>query len=257
MLLKNKVALITGGTNGIGRASAERFAGEGARVVVCGRNEDRGRDTEATIRQSGGDALFIKADVGLMDDVRRLVDTTFDTYGQIDVIFSNAGIYGMRGSAVDINEEDWDRVLAVNLKAAWMLAHCAFPRMLEAGGGVMLLCGSVHSKRGYANYCAYQTTKGGLLSLTRSLAADFAPEIRVNCLLPGAFITGLWDDVPPDVIQQGAKFCAMQRNGRLSEIADAALFLASDMSSFMTGTELLVDGGLISIIRKYQQPTQT
>ena len=109
----------------------------------------------------------------------------------------------------------------------------------------MILCGSVHSKRGYANYCAYQTTKGGLLSLTRSLAADFAPKIRVNCLLPGAFITGLWDDVPPDVIEHSAKFCAMQRNGKLSEIADAALFLASDMSSFMTGTDLLVDGGLI------------
>ena len=255
MMLANKVALITGGTNGIGRAAAERFAKEGARVVVCGRNEDRGKETEAAIRKAGGEALYVATDVGLMKDVKRLVDAAYDTYGKIDIIFSNAGIYGMRGSAVDITEEDWDRVLAVNLKAAWMLAHCAFPRMLEAGGGVMLICGSVHSKRGYANYCAYQTTKGGLLSLTRSLAADFAPDIRVNCLLPGAFITGLWDDVPQETIEHSAKFCAMQRNGKLREIADAALFLASDMSSFVTGTELLVDGGLTSIIRKYQQKT--
>ncbi len=253
MLLENKVALITGGTNGIGRASAESFAREGAKVVFCGRNEERGHEVEQGIREAGGEALFVKVDVGKMADVQTLVDAALRKFDRIDVIFSNAGIYGMRGSATDITEEDWDRVIGVNLKAAWMLAHCAFPRMLKDGGGVMIICGSVHSKRGYAGYCAYQTTKGGLLSLTRSLAADFCPKIRVNCLLPGAFITGLWDDVPPDVREHSAKFCPMQRNGDLREIADAALFLASDMSSYMTGTELLVDGGLISIIQKYKK----
>ena len=253
MLLKNKVALITGATSGIGRASAELFAKEGAQVVVGGRNEERGREVEEKIRNEGGDALFVKADVGYMDEVHRMVEIGKKQYGRLDILFSNAGIYGMKGSAVEITEEDWDRVIAVNLKAAWMLAHCAIPDMLKQGGGVVILDGSVHSKRGYANYCAYQVTKGGLLSLTRSLAADFAPTIRVNCLLPGAFITGLWDDVPESVRRLSAQFCPMRRNGDLSEIAQAALFLASDMSSYMTGGELVVDGGLISIIQKYQR----
>ena len=253
MLLKDKVALITGATSGIGRASAELFAREGARVVLVGRNEERGREVEETIRKEGGDALFVGADVGYMEQVRHMVETAKQHYGRLDIVFSNAGIYGMKGSAIEITEEDWDRVIAVNLKAAWMVAHCAVPDMLKQGGGVIIIDGSVHSKRGYANYCAYQVTKGGLLSLTRSLAADFAPTIRVNCLLPGAFITGLWEDVPESVREMSAKFCPMQRNGDLSEIAKAALFLASDMSSYMTGAELLVDGGLISIIQKYRR----
>ena len=253
MLLENRVALITGGTNGIGRASAERFAEEGAKVVICGRNDERGQDVVRTIEENGGEALYLRIDVGQMSGIKNLIDATYDRFGKLDVIFSNAGIYGMKGSAVDITEEDFDRVLSVNLKAAWMLAHNAFPRMLGDGGGVMIICGSPHSKRGYANYCAYQTTKGGLAALTRSLGADFAPDIRVNCLIPGAFITGLWDDVPRETIDMSAKFCIMQRNGELREIADAALFLASDMSSFMTGADLVVDGGLINIINKYKK----
>jgi len=253
LLLENKVALITGGSNGIGRASAELFAEEGAKVVFCGRNEQRGREAEEAIKNAGGDALFVQVDVAQVSEIQRLVDITYDTYGKINVIFGNAGIYGMKGSAVDITEEDWDRVIGTNLKHVWALAHCGFPRMLEAGGGVMIVCGSPHSKRGYANYCAYQSTKGGLASLTRSLAADFSPKIRVNCLIPGAFLTGLWDDVPKDVIDMSAKFCIMERNGELHECASAALFLASDMSSFMTGADLVVDGGLINVIKKYKK----
>ena len=251
MLLKEKVALVTGAASGIGRSTAQLFAQEGARVVLVDLNASGGQHAADRILEKKGDAAFVQGDVGKMKDIRKIVDFTVNQYGHLDIIHSNAGIYGMKGSAIDITEEDWDRTLAVNLKAAWMLAHCGIPIMLKQGGGVIVITGSVHSVRGYAGYCAYQTSKGGLLSLTRSLAADFAPTIRVNCVLPGAVITGLWDDVPEDVREQSAQFCALQRNADLNEISQTILFLASDMSSYVTGSQLVVDGGLTSIIRKY------
>lgn len=250
MLLKDRVALITGGASGIGRQGAVTFAREGASVVLVDINESAG---QAAATDIGDQAMFVKADVAKMDDVRHAVEEAEKRFGRLDIVHSNAGIYGMTGSAIDITEEDWDRVISVNLKAAWMLAHCAIPGMLDRGSGVFILTGSVHSIRGYRNYCAYQTTKGGLLSLTRSLAADFAPHVRVNCLLPGPVVTGLWDDVPEEVRQASADFSPLKRNADLEEMGNALLFLASDMSSFMTGAELVVDGGLTAIIDKYKK----
>lgn len=247
MLLAHKVALITGAASGIGRATAQLFAREGARVVVADVNEPGGRETVESIRGVGGDAFFVRADVGKMDEVRALVEAAVDRYGRLDIIHSNAAALVM-GSATEIGEADWNWTLDICLKAAWMLAHYAVPTMLAQGGGVFVITGSVHALRGYAGYTAYQAAKGGLLALTRSLAADYAPTIRANAILPGAVVTGLWDGVSESERERIANMCPLRRNGRPEDIAQAALFLASDMSSYMTGTYLVVDGGLSSII---------
>jgi NAD(P)-dependent dehydrogenase (short-subunit alcohol dehydrogenase family) len=252
MLLEGKVALITGAASGIGRATAKLFAREGAKVAVADINSRGCEETVESIRTASGEAIAITADVGRMDQVRAMVETAYREFGKLDIVLSNAATHVM-GSATEINEHDWDRTLDVCLKATWMLAHCTLPRIVAQGGGVFIITGSVHALRGYAGYAAYQAAKGGLLALTRSLAADFAPTVRVNTILPGAVVTGLWDKVSEEDRRRIAEMCPLRRNGQPEDIAQPALFLASDMSSYMTGTYLIVDGGLTSII---QVPTQ-
>ena len=246
-MLKGKVALITGGGSGIGRATALLFARHGARVLVADINESGGQETVALIRNDSGDSEFAHADVGTMKDVQNMVDTCFARFHQLDIILSNAAAH-VPGNATEIEEEDWDRVQAVSLKATWMIAKCAVPRMLERGGGVIVITGSVHAVRGYAGYAAYQAAKGGLLALTHSLAADYAPSIRVNTILPGAIVTGLWHGVSEAERKRLAAIPPLRRNGVPEDVAQAALFLASDMSSYITGASLVVDGGLTSVI---------
>lgn len=246
-MLKGKVALITGGGSGIGRATAVLFAKQGARVVVADYKEAGGLETVSMIRANSGEAAFVRADVGKMDEVKAMVDACYTRFRRLDIVFSNAAAHVM-GSAIQITEADWDRTQNVCLKATWMIANYAVPRMLEQGGGVIVITGSVHSIRGYAGYTAYQAAKGGLLTMTRSLAADFAPTIRVNIILPGAVVTGLWDGVSEAERERLAAIPPLKRNGMPEDIAQAALFLASDMSSYITGASLVVDGGLTSII---------
>lgn len=246
-LLQDKAALITGAASGIGRATAQLFAREGARVVVADINESGGQETVDGIRAAGGEALFVRADVGRMEDVQALVQTAQDRYGRLDILHSNAFAH-RPGNALEISEADWDWTLSVSLKATWMLAHHTLPGMLAGGGGAIVITGSVHALRGYAGYTAYQAAKGGLLALTRSLAADFAPTIRVNTILPGAIVTGAWANVSQGQLVRVAATCPLKRNGAPEEIAQAALFLASPMSSYMTGTSLVVDGGLTAVI---------
>ena len=246
MLLADKIALITGAASGIGRATAQLFAQQGASVVVADVNAAGGQETVDTIRAAAGEAFFVQCDVGKLGDVEALVQASIDHYGRLDIVHSNAASYVM-GKATEIGEEDWDRTLDACLKATWMLARCAMPHMLAQGGGVFVITGSVHALTGYADYTAYQAAKGGLLALTRALAADYAPNIRVNSILPGAVVTGLWDTISEADRAKIAQMCALKRNGRPEEIAQAALFLASDMSSYMTGSHVVVDGGLSSI----------
>jgi NAD(P)-dependent dehydrogenase (short-subunit alcohol dehydrogenase family) len=231
MLLKDKVALITGGGSGIGAATAKLFAREGANVVVVDVNDAGGQETVRSIQQCSGEAAFFGADVGHMSDVDH----------------SNAAAY-KTGAATEISEEDWDTTQAVCLKATWMIARCALPRMIAHGGGVFVITGSVHAIRGYAKHAAYQAAKGGLAALTRSLAADYAPSVRVNAILPGAVVTGLWTGIPEEERARIAQMCPLGRNGRPEEIAQVALFLASDMSAFMTGSSVVVDGGLTAVM---------
>jgi NAD(P)-dependent dehydrogenase (short-subunit alcohol dehydrogenase family) len=246
-LLQNKVALITGAASGIGRATAQLFARQGAKVAVADINEAGGQETVDSIRGAGGDAIFVRADVGRMDDVRTLVQATHDHYARLDIVHSNAYAHRL-GNALEISEADWDFTLAVCLKATWMLAHHALPIMLAGGGGTIVITGSVHAIRGYANHAAYDAAKGGLLALTRNLAMDFAPTVRVNTILPGAVVTGAWTGASERRMARVAQTCPLKRNGMPEEIAQVALFLASDMSSFMTGTSVVVDGGLTAVI---------
>ncbi len=247
MLLENKVALITGSASGIGRATAELFSRQGARVVVADINETGAAETVENIRKASGEAFFVKTDVGEMASVEAMIKVALDRYNRLDIVHSNAAAYVL-GNATETSEEDWDRTLDVCLKATWMIARVALPHMLANGGGTFVITGSVHSIRGYPLHAAYQASKGGLLALTRSLAADYAPSIRVNAILPGAVETGLWSGFSESDRVKVAKMCPLRRNGQPEDVAQAALFLASDMSDYMTGTYLVVDGGLTSTI---------
>ncbi len=247
MLLQDKVALITGAASGIGRATAQLFSSQGAKVVVADIDGTGAAETVRNIRRGSGEAFSVQADVGRMDSVEAMVGSALDRYGRLDIVHSNAAAYVL-GTASETSEADWDRTLDVCLKATWMIARCALPPMVARGGGTFIITGSVHSIRGYSLHAAYQASKGGLLALTRSLAADYAPSVRVNAILPGAVETGLWKGLSQADRLKIKQMCPLRRNGHPDDIAQAALFLASDMSAYMTGTYLVVDGGLSSII---------
>ncbi|MFZ0036528.1 MAG: SDR family NAD(P)-dependent oxidoreductase [Candidatus Acidiferrales bacterium] len=247
-MLEGKVAIVTGGGSGIGRATSRVFAEHGARVMVADINGAPAAETAASIVAKGGEAISSQTDVGKMADVERMVKETAERWGRLDVIFSNAAGYKL-GSATELSEEDWDRTLDVCLKASWMIAHHAMPFLLRQPGSTFIITGSVHSLRGYAKHVAYQASKGGLLALTRSLAADYAPTVRVNAILPGAVITGIAAHLTESQLEHIAMMCPLQRNSQPEEIGRVALFLASEMSSYMTGTALIVDGGLASVIK--------
>jgi NAD(P)-dependent dehydrogenase (short-subunit alcohol dehydrogenase family) len=251
MLLKNKVAIITGGSSGIGKATANLFAEQGAKIVIGDIDEKGGIATTADINNNSGNAIFVKTDVSKMSEVKTLVHKTIETFGKIDVLHSNAAI-NPKVNALETTEEIWDETLDIGLKATWMLAYNSIPFMTKQGSGVIVITGSVHSIRGYAYNTPYQAAKGGVLALTRSLAADCAPIIRVNVILPGAIETPLWGKlgITSEQAKKSANRCALKRNGQPEEVAQAALFLASDMSSYMTGSEIIVDGGLTSIIQQ-------
>jgi len=247
-LLTDQVALITGAASGIGRATAQLFAREGAAVVLSDINDLDGEAAAAAIRAEGGDAVYVHADVGQMADVKTLVEAAHARYGRLNILHSNA-FAQRRGNALEISEADWDFILAVDLKASWMLAHHALPIMLAGGGGTIVLTGSVHALHGYAGYTAYQAAKGGLLALTRSLAVDFAPIVRVNTVLPGAIVTGAWQGVTEEQMRRVADLCPLKRNADPEEVANVVLFLASRLSSFMTGAHVVVDGGLTAHVK--------
>ena len=248
MLLEGKVALITGSASGIGRATAKLFAAQGAKIVVADINKPGGENTVSDIIDGGGEALFVETDLAKMEDVKSMVDTAMTSFGRLDVIHSNAAAYDM-GTATEIIEDQWDRTISTCLKATWMIAHHAVPLMLTSGGGTFVITGSDHAIRGYPGYAAYQAAKGGLLAMTRSLAADCAPTIRVNIILPGAVETEMWGETTQEERDTIADMCILKRNARPEDIANVALFLASDMSSYMTGAHIVVDGGLTSVVQ--------
>jgi NAD(P)-dependent dehydrogenase (short-subunit alcohol dehydrogenase family) len=249
MRLANKVALITGGTSGIGEATAMLFSREGAAVALTGRSEERGRKVAAEIEKNGGKAIFILTDVRLVGDCRRAVDETVRAFGRIDVLFNNAGVY-FPHTALDCTEEEWDLQLDINLKGAFLMSKCALPGMIAQAGGVIINNSSGWGLVGGDRAVAYCASKGGMVLMTKAMAVDHGREgIRVNCICPGDIETPM---LPVDAKMRGLDWneylagCANRPLGRIGtseEIAKAALFLASDDSSFMTGATLVVDGG--------------
>lgn len=249
MRLENKVALITGATSGIGEATAILFAKEGASVASTGRNEKRGHAVTEQILETGGKAIFICTDVRKTDECRRAVDETLRAFGRLDILFNNAGVFCPH-TTLDCSEEEWDIQMDINLKGAFLMSKSALPGMIQQGSGVIINNSSGWGLVGGDAAVAYCASKGGVVLLTKAMAIDHGRQgIRVNCICPGDVDTPM---LPEDARMRGLKWedylaeCANRPLGRIGtaeEIAKAALFLASDDSSFMTGAVLVVDGG--------------
>ena len=249
MRLADKVALITGGTSGMGRATAVLFAQEGASVAITGRNEARGQEVVAEIEQAGGTAIFVRSDVRFAEDCRRAVEETLQAFGRLDILFNNAGVL-YANTVLDCTEEEWDLTLDTNLKGTYLMSKFALPAMIAQGSGVIINNASGWGLVGGDAAAAYCASKGGVVLLTKAMAIDHARQgIRVNCICPGDVDTPM---LPEDAQRRGMKWEAylasaanrpMGRIGKPEEIAKAVLFLASDDSSFVTGAVLAVDGG--------------
>ena len=249
MRLKDKVALITGGTSGIGTATAIRFAKEGAAVAITGRNVERGEQIVRDITANGGDAIFIQSDVRLAGDCRSAVDRTLERFGKIDVLFNNAGVFHPK-TIPDCTEEEWDETIDSSLKGAFLMSKYTLPSMIKQGSGSIIHTSSGWGILGGDKAAAYCAAKGGLVVMAKAMAIDHGRDgIRVNCVCPGDVVTPmLHDDAEKrgmtweDYAAGGANR-PLGRIGTVDEIADAVLFLASDESSFVTGESLVVDGG--------------
>jgi NAD(P)-dependent dehydrogenase (short-subunit alcohol dehydrogenase family) len=248
---ENQVVLITGGANGIGRATAEAFAREGARVVVSDLADAAGEETVAAIRKAGGEARYVRTDVRDATQIAALVEGTVRAYGRLDVAFNNAGIEGTSAAIADLPEEDWERVLRVNLTAAFLCMKHELAQMKKQGGGAIVNNASILGQVGFANASAYVAAKHGLLGLTRCAALEYASQgIRVNAVCPGFIVTPMLDraGLLKDEAARSAieSLHAMKRMGQPAEVAEAVLFLASSKASFIAGHPLLVDGGYVA-----------
>jgi NAD(P)-dependent dehydrogenase (short-subunit alcohol dehydrogenase family) len=249
MRFEDKVVLITGGTSGIGRATALLFARDGAKVAVAGRDEGRGREVVDEIEKAGGAALFLRCDVRLADDCRRVVEETVHAFGRLDVLFNNAGVY-LANTVVACTEEEWDLTVDTGLKGTYLMCKFAIPVMVSQGGGAIVNNASGWGLVGGDQAAAYCAAKGGVVVLTKAMAIDHARQgIRVNCVCPGDVDTPM---LPQDAQRRGlaweeylagAAQRPMGRIGRPEEVARAVLFLASEEASFITGAALPVDGG--------------
>ena len=249
MRLKDKVALITGGTSGIGEATALLFAKEGAEVAITGRNQKRGAAVVKRIKEVGNGGVFIHADVTVAADCRRAVDETVAAFGRLDILFNNAGVFYPQ-TAIECSEKEWDEQIDVNLKGTFLMSKFALPVMIKEGRGVIVNNSSGWGIVGGDHAVAYCASKGGVVLMTKAMAIDHGPQgIRVNCICPGDVETPM---LPADAKMRGLKWedyiagCASRplgRVGTVEEIAKSVLFLASEDSSFMTGAALVVDGG--------------
>jgi NAD(P)-dependent dehydrogenase (short-subunit alcohol dehydrogenase family) len=252
--LAGKTAVVTGAGSGIGRAAAVLFAREGAAVAVVDLNAEAAKDTAGEIAASGGTALPVVANVADRLQVTSAFEQIRNEYRHVDVLYNNAGV-NSAGSVIDATEDDWDRSFAVNAKGTFLCSQAAAPGMVAAGGGSIINQGSVAALAGIANFASYCAAKGAVVALTRSMSVDLAPRgVRVNVICPGTVYTPLMEpmlrargggDMAAGLALTVAKY-PIGRLGTPEEIAAVALFLASDDSSFMTGSVITADGGMTS-----------
>ena len=243
---EGKVAVVTGGSSGIGRATALGLARAGARVVVSGRNQERGEETVGLITAGGGEALFVRAEVANAPEVEAMVRTAVTTYGRLDCAVNSAGV-GLFASIVDCPERKWQRVLDINLKGAWLCMKYEIPQILKAGGGAIVNVSSITGVTGIANMSAYSASKHAIIGLTKTAALEYAKDdLRINAVCPGSMKTPMQDPVISGNPEAEAELGATHPIGRMGtaeEAAAAIVWLCSDAASFVTGHAMMVDGG--------------
>ncbi len=250
MRLKGKTAIVTGGGAGIGGAISKGYAREGANVIVADINRAYGESTVQEILQAGGEALFVKTDVASRADVKRMVKSAVDRYGQIDVLVNNAAVqlFEQEGRAHELTEEAWDKTMSINLRGAWLCCKYVIPAMLQRGGGAIINVASPTGLSGCApGQTAYSASKGGLIALTKVMAIDYARDnIRVNALVPGTTLTPLTEAVLSDPAFRANReeLMPVGRLGQPEDVVGLAVFLASDEAAFCVGGLFMVDGGM-------------
>jgi NAD(P)-dependent dehydrogenase (short-subunit alcohol dehydrogenase family) len=245
----NKVALVTGGASGIGAATAKLFAQNGASVVITDILEDQGEKTLHAIKEIGANTLFLNTDISDASAVKKMVDTTIDTFGRLDYAFNNAGIVGEQKPTDENTEEDWDKVLSINLKGTWLCMKYEIKQMLNQGNGVIVNNSSVAGLIGYRTISAYTASKHGILGLTKTAALEYAQKgIRINAVCPGVIRTPMVDKITkgdPDIEAQYVSMEPVGRMGTPEEVGQAVMWLCSDDASFVTGHPMVVDGGMV------------
>jgi NAD(P)-dependent dehydrogenase (short-subunit alcohol dehydrogenase family) len=248
--LNNKVTLVTGGSAGIGRAAAHLFACEGARVVIADINAEGGEETLQTIREAGGEAHFIRTDISKAADVEAMVKKVIEIHGRLDCAYNNAAIFGELLSVVDHNEESWGHAIETNLKGTWLCMKYQIPQMLKQGSGAIVNTTATAGIKGGTYRSAYAASKAGIVSLSKSAAMEYAEYgLRINVICPSHTRTPMLEQFFEQRPEIEADFIAQAPMGRIAapeEVAEGALWLCSDASSFVTGHVLAVDGGFIS-----------
>ncbi len=249
-MLKDKVALITGGSSGIGRATALACAREGARVAVADIVAAGGRETVRLIKEAGGEALFIQANMTRASELEAMVNTVVKTYGRLDCAHNNAGIEGALGKTADYDEAAWDRVIAINLTGVWLCMKYEIPAMLNTGGGAMVNTASAAGLLGVPHMPAYAASKHGVIGLTKTAALEYAKAgVRVNAVCPGIIQTPMVERLTgerPGMFEKIATAEPVGRVGQPEEIAESVVWLCSDAASFVTGHAMSVDGGVVA-----------
>jgi NAD(P)-dependent dehydrogenase (short-subunit alcohol dehydrogenase family) len=251
MRLRDQVAIVTGGADGIGKATVLRFIEEGAKVVIADLHNEKGEALAQHIRNHGGTAIHVACDVSSSENMCSMVDETIKEFGKIDILHNNAAI-DFSAPLIDMEEADWNKVINTNLSSVYRGCKYVVPHMIQNGGGSIINTSSVQAFLGFHNYSAYAAAKGGIISLTQQLAVELALyRIRVNSLSPGTILTPMTiidiqnSDDPKRYRDELNQLHALNRMGEPREVADVVLFLASNESSFITGTDIKVDGGMM------------
>ncbi|GGA09384.1 SDR family oxidoreductase [Okeania sp. KiyG1] len=241
-----KVALVTGGSSGIGKAAALAFAQAGAKVVIASRGVEEGEQAVHEICARGSDAIFVKTDVSQANEVEALVNKTVDTYGRLDCAFNNAGV-GVLRPLINYSEDDWDYVMNINLKGVWLCMKYQIKQMLRQDSGAIVNNSSLAGVVGMANISVYTASKGGVIAMTKATAIEYAKSgIRINVISPGFIETPIFEKVPTERVDQFLEGLSLPPMGRFAdsdEVSGAVLFLSLGRSSFITGQNLIIDGG--------------